>query len=100
MNWKISWENGVLSFKAEEFEIVELLSRDYPIKDVCAIMGVSRAGFYKWRKRGKSTRAIDREKLLSDVARIHGEHSTHGYRWVAAFLRLNAHVTACDNMVY
>ena len=63
-------------------------------------MGVSRAGFYKWRKRGKSTRAIDREKLLSDVARIHGEHSTHGYRWVAAYLRINEHGTACDNMVY
>ncbi len=79
---------------------MELLSRDYPIKDVCAIMGVSRAGFYKWRKRGKSTRAIDREKLLSDVARIHGEHSTHGYRWVAAYLRINEQIAVCNNMVY
>ncbi len=87
-------------FKAEEFEIVELLSRYYPIKDVCAIMGVSRAGFYRWKKRGRSTRALDREKLLADVRRVHGNHSTHGYRWVAAYLRINENGTACDNLVY
>ena len=79
---------------------MELLSRDYPIKDVCAIMGVSRAGFYKWKKRGRSTRALDREKLLADVRRVHGNHSTHGYRWVAAYLRINENGTACDNLVY
>lgn len=79
---------------------MELLSRDYPIKDVCAIMGVSRAGYYKWKRRGKSTRAIDREKLLADVRRVHADHSTHGYRWVAAYLRINENGTACDNVVY
>lgn len=63
-------------------------------------MGVSRAGYYKWKKRGKSTRAIDREKLLADVKRVHEDHSTHGYRWVAAYLRINENGTACDNMVY
>lgn len=79
---------------------MELLSRDCPIKDVCDIMGVSRSGYYKWKKRGKSTRAIDREKLLADVRRVHEDHSTHGYRWVAAYLRINENGTACDNMVY
>ena len=63
-------------------------------------MGVSRAGYYKWKKRGKSTRALDREKLLADVKRVHEAHSTHGYRWVAAYLRINENGTACDNMVY
>lgn len=77
-----------------------MLSRDYSIKDLCSIMGVSRAGFYKWKDRGKSTRAIDREKLLADVRRVHEDHSTHGYRWVAAWLRINENGTACDNMVY
>lgn len=77
-----------------------MLSRDYSVREVCSIMGVSRAGYYKWKKRGKSTRAIDREKLLADVKRIHDKHSTHGYRWVAAYLRINENCTACDNMVY
>ena len=63
-------------------------------------MNVSRAGYYKWKRRGKSTRAIDREKLLADVRRVHEEHPSHGYRWVAAYLRINEDGGACDNMVY
>lgn len=77
-----------------------MLSRDNSIKDLCALMNVSRAGYYKWKRRGKSTRAIDREKLLADVRRVHDEHPSHGYRWVAAYLRINHGGTACDNMVY
>lgn len=57
---------------------MELLSRDYPIKDVCAIMGVSRAGYYKWKRRGKSTRAIDRETLLADSLLLEGDASAAG----------------------
>ncbi len=64
------------------------------------MMGVSRGGYYKWRSRGKSTRAINREKLLETVASVHGSHRTHGYRWVAAFIRINRHISVCDNMVY
>lgn len=63
-------------------------------------MGVSRSGYYKWKKRGKSTRAIDRDKLLADVSRVHASHPSHGYRWVAAYLRINEKGTACDNMIY
>ena len=77
-----------------------MLSRDYTIQEICDIMGVSRSGYYKWKRRGKSTRAIDREKLLSDVGRIHASHPSHGYRWVAAYLRINENGTACDNMIY
>ena len=41
------WGTGVHSFKAEEFEIVELLSRDYEVQELCSLMGVSRSGYYK-----------------------------------------------------
>ena len=57
---------------------MELLSRDYPIKDVCAIMGVSRAGYYKWKRRGKSTRAIDRETLLAGSLLLEGDAPAAG----------------------
>lgn len=77
-----------------------MLSKDYSIKDVCSIMGVSRAGFYKWKKRGKSSRAVDREKLLAKVRETHENHKVHGYRWIAAYLRLNEDISVCDNMVY
>ena len=38
------WGTEVHSFKAEEFEIVELLSRDYEVQELCSLMGVSRSG--------------------------------------------------------
>lgn len=73
---------------------------EYNVQDVCAMMGVSRAGYYKWKARGKSTRAINRERLPAEVSDVHGHHRTHGYRWVAAYIRINRHISACDNMVY
>lgn len=41
------WGTGVHSFKDEEFEIVELLSRDYEVQELCSLMGVSRSGYGK-----------------------------------------------------
>lgn len=77
-----------------------MLSRDFSVQDVCACMCVSRAGYYKWKARGKSTRAVNREKLLEAVKDTHDHHRSHGYRWVAAYLRINWDWTVCDNMVY
>ena len=31
--------NGVCSFKNEEFKIVDMLSHEYPVKDICKMMG-------------------------------------------------------------
>ena len=51
-------------------------------------MGVSRSGYYKWKNRDKSGRDINREAMIALVSEIHKAHPSHGYRWVAAFLRL------------
>lgn len=40
---------GIHSFKTEEFEIIELLSKDYEIQQLCSLWGVSRSGYYKWK---------------------------------------------------
>lgn len=63
-------------------------------------MGVSRAGFYKWKKRDKSDRDIHREEFIAIVAEVHEAHKTHGYRWTAAFIRLNYGHEISDNYVY
>ncbi len=94
------WANGVCSFKDEEFRIVDMLSRDFAIADICALMGVSRAGYYKWKHRKPSTRDINRESLVEAVKKVHDKHSTHGYRWVAAFMRNNFKMSVSDNLVY
>ena len=94
------WGTGVHSFKAEEFEIVELLSRDYEVQELCSLMGVSRSGYYKWRKRDKSTRYLRREEVIALVSEVHKAHPSHGYRWVAAFIRVNYQQDISDNYVY
>lgn len=94
------WGTGVCSLKAEEFEIVDLLSRDNPIRDICALMGVSRAGYYKWKNRGPSPRDTKREEIVALVKQVHAAHPTHGYRWTAAYIRINMQVIISDNHAY
>lgn len=63
-------------------------------------MGVSRSGYYKWLNRKPSEKEVRREEAVELVTKVHEVHSTHGYRWTAAFIRLNCSVRICDNFVY
>ena len=77
-----------------------MLSRDYDVQDLCKLMGVSRSGYYKWKKREKSDRDIKREEMITLVAEVHEEHKSHGYRWTAAFIRINYGYECSDNYIY
>ena len=77
-----------------------MLSRDYAVKDICSLMEVSRAGYYKWKNREPSPRDNKREEIVALVKKVHGEHPTHGYRWTAAYLRVNMQVVISDNYAY
>ena len=77
-----------------------MLSREYDVKELCDLMGVSRAGYYKWKKRGKPAYQDKREQVIALVTKIHTEHPSHGYRWVAAFIRINEGASFSDNYVY
>ena len=79
---------------------MDLLSRDNSIKDICALMGVSRAGYYKWKNREPSPRDTKREEVIALVKQVHEEHPTHGYRWTAAYIRINMQVIISDNYAY
>lgn len=79
---------------------MDLLSRDYAIRDICDLMGVSRAGYYKWKKRLPTERDINREKMIELVRTIHEKHRTHGYRWTAAYIRINKHIDISENYAY
>lgn len=77
-----------------------MLSRDYDVVLLCELMGVSRSGYYKWKKRDKSKRDVKREEMIALVEEIHKEHSTHGYRWTAEFIRVNYGYECSDNYIY
>jgi putative transposase len=46
----------------------------WPVRVMCDALGVSASGFYAWRSRPQSPRAIANRELLSDIRRVHVEH--------------------------
>ena len=83
------WTDPNSTFRSDEFDIIRQLSRRYPVKDLCELMGVSRAGYYNHlhlREKGE----LRSEKLRYAIALVsdtHESHPSHGYRWIAAFIR-------------
>ncbi len=77
-----------------------MLSRDYSIKDICSLMNISRSGYYKWKGRPESDHDINRQAMLDVVEEVHAEHPTHGYRWIAAYIRNDLRTTVSDNFIY
>ena len=53
--------------------------------DLCELAGVSRSGYYDWKKRDRRQPA-DRQRVLALVKQCHEEHPSHGYRWVHAWI--------------
>ncbi len=77
-----------------------MLSSDFAVRDTCVLMGVSRAGYYKWKNREPSAKSLTRAAIVEKVRLIHESHPTHGYRWTAAYLWHNMGIRVSDNFVY
>ena len=62
--------------------IKELHEKDgWPVYKLCAAVGVSRAGYYKWCNRQVSSKQQDDEKLAHLIAEIYqSQHGVPGYR--------------------
>lgn len=60
---------------------METNSKEFRIKTMCTIFGVSRAGFYAWRKRPESPRKCDDKRFLNIIQeRFKKSRQTYGYR--------------------
>lgn len=65
---------------------------------MCELMGVSRSGYYDWRKRDRSI-PQDRQAILDATLRCHEEHPSHGYRWVHAYLIQHGELTCSADYI-
>ena len=60
----------------------------WPVRMICAAVGLSVSGYYAWRARTESRRAVANRALLEDIRWIHAESSgTYGSPRVHAALR-------------
>jgi len=44
---------------------------EFRVRTMCAVLGVSRSGFYEWRGRRPSARAVENARLLSRIRQVH-----------------------------
>lgn len=60
----------------------------YPVRTLCRVLGVSASGFYAWRDRPPSARAMNNAVLTERIRQIHAESDqTYGMPRVRAELR-------------
>ncbi len=65
-------------------------------------MNVSRSGYYKWkyRKNHPSIKELSRKENMILVNLIHNKHSSHGYRWINAYIRNKYGIKFTNNYVH
>jgi putative transposase len=56
------------------FRLIEDHRGVWPVRVLCDALSVSASGYYAWRSRPQSSRAIANRKLLIDIQRVHAQH--------------------------
>jgi transposase InsO family protein len=56
------------------FGFIEQHARTFPVRLMCRVLGVSPSGYYAWRSRPESSRALADRRLLREVHRLHARH--------------------------
>lgn len=74
------------------FRFVEEHQAEYRITDLCRAAGVSRSGFYAWRSRPLSVRAVADAELTEAIREIHqNSRGTYGAPRIRGQLRRKGH---------
>lgn len=61
----------------------ELAARGIPVLRTCAVLGIARQPFYRWRHQPQSDAQLRRARLMREAKRIHAANPTWGYRLIA-----------------
>jgi putative transposase len=70
------------------FQFIEREKAHHPIQALCRVLQVSSSGYYAWRRRGPSRRAVADEQLRERITTIHAEsRETYGAPRIQAELR-------------
>ena len=55
------------------FRLIEAEKAQHAVSLLCSVLGVTRAGFYAWKRRPPSARELQDEQLLELIGRIHAQ---------------------------
>ena len=66
----------------------------YGVQKMCAVLNVSRGGYYSWLRRPESRRKEEDQKLLKDIGRIHAE-SKNNYGTIKTWKALKQEGIRC-----
>lgn len=55
------------------YHMIERCRDSFPVKMMCRHLDVSSTGYYDWRVRMPSQRAIDNDRLLSRIRKLHAD---------------------------
>lgn len=68
--------------------MIEELSKDYPVRELCAVLGVTRSGYYQWCRGQESARELANRLLKLEIERIyHQQKGRYGSPRVTHQLR-------------
>ena len=63
----------------ERYQRLQTMAADYPLRELCLAFGVSRSGYYAWRKRAPSSRQQANARLLEEMQTLRqGEEACYG----------------------
>lgn len=54
-----------------KFQFIAMHRQSYPVRAMCAVLGVSPSGYYAWRGRRRSRRSREDEALLAQLQALH-----------------------------
>jgi len=68
--------------------MIKALSAEYPVEDLCEILGVTRSGYYAWRQGRPSARQGANQELVEQIVRVYRQKKgAYGSPRVTAQLR-------------
>jgi putative transposase len=72
--------------------MIKELGQEYPVRMLCAVLGVNRSGYYGWCRGEESARALANRLLVEQIARIyHQKRGRYGSPRVTEQLRRDGH---------
>jgi putative transposase len=62
-----------------KFDFIRAKSAEFPVGVLCAVLSVSRSGFYAWQRRAAGVRVVGDARLMAMITRIfRGSHGAYG----------------------